>query len=48
MSNELSFGGVGSTRASHESNSNPTECSGQGNEEQHVEKEGDKAVGSKC
>jgi hypothetical protein len=44
MSDDLSFGGVGSTGASHESNSNPPECSGQGNEEQHAEKEGDKAV----
>jgi hypothetical protein len=33
MSDNLSFGRVGSARASHESESNPTECSGQGNEE---------------
>jgi hypothetical protein len=49
MSDDLSFGKVGSTGASHEFDSNPTECSGQGNEEQHAEKQdaekqGDKAV----
>jgi hypothetical protein len=44
MFDNLSFGGVGSTGASHESDSNPAECSGQGNEEQYAEKEGDKAV----
>jgi hypothetical protein len=44
MSDDLSFGGVGSAGASHGSNSNPAECSGQGHEEQHAEMEGDKAV----
>jgi hypothetical protein len=44
MSDDLSFGGVGSPGAPHGSDSNPAECSGQGHEEQHVEMEGDKAV----
>jgi hypothetical protein len=44
MSDDLSFGGVGSLGAPHGSDSNPTECSGQGHEEQHAEMEGDKAV----
>jgi hypothetical protein len=44
MFDNLSFGGVGSSGASHESDSNPTEYSGQGNEEQHAEKEGIKVV----
>jgi hypothetical protein len=44
MFDDLSFGGVGSTGASHESDSNPTECSGQGTKEQHAEMEGDKAI----
>jgi hypothetical protein len=44
MSDDLSFGGVGSVGASHESDSNPVECSGQGTEEQYAEMEGDKAV----
>jgi hypothetical protein len=44
MSDDLSFGGVGSPGAPHGSNSNPAECSGQGHEEQHAEMEGDKAV----
>jgi hypothetical protein len=44
MSDDLSFGGVGSAGALHGSDSNPAECSGQGNEEQHAEMEGDKAV----
>jgi hypothetical protein len=44
MSDDLSFDGVGSARASHESDSNPAECFGQGNEEQHAKMEGDKAV----
>jgi hypothetical protein len=33
MFDDLSFGGVGSTGASHESDSNPAECSGYGTEE---------------
>ena len=44
MFNNLSFGGVGSAGASHESNSNPVECSKQGNEEHHAKKEGDESV----
>ena len=44
MSNNLSFGGVGSAGAAYESDSNPRECSRQGNEEQHAEKEGDEVV----
>ena len=44
MSNDLSFGGVGYVKASHEPDSNPAKYSKQGNEEQHVEKEGDEAV----
>jgi hypothetical protein len=44
MSDDLSFGGVGSVGASHGSDSNPAECSKQGHEEQHAEMEGDKAV----
>jgi hypothetical protein len=44
MSDDLSFGGVGFSGASHESDSNPAECSGQGNEEPHAEMEGHKAV----
>jgi hypothetical protein len=44
MSDDLSFGGVGSAGAPHRSDSNPAECSGQGHEEQHAEMEGDKAV----
>jgi hypothetical protein len=44
MSDDLSFGGVGSARASHGSDSSPAECSRRGNEEQHAEMEGDKAV----
>ena len=44
MFDDLSFGGVGSTRTSYESDSNPTECSKQGNEDQHAEKEGDEAL----
>ena len=44
MSNDLSFGRVGSVRALHELDANPAECSGEGNEEQHAEKEGDEAV----
>jgi hypothetical protein len=38
MSNDLSFGGVESVGASHGSDSNPAECSGQGHEEQHADK----------
>jgi hypothetical protein len=45
MSDDLSFNGVSFSGASHESDSNPAECSGQGNEEQHAEMEGGKAVG---
>jgi hypothetical protein len=33
MSDNLSFGGVGCSAASHESDSNPAECFRQGNEE---------------
>jgi hypothetical protein len=44
MSDDLSFGGVGSLGAPHGSDSNPAEYSGQGHEEQHAEMEGDKAV----
>jgi hypothetical protein len=44
MSDDLSFGRVGSAGASYRSDSNPAECSGQGHEEQHAEMEGDKAV----
>ena len=44
MSNNLSFDGVGSARASHESDSNLAVSSREGNEEQHVEKEGDEAL----
>ena len=44
MSDDLSISGVGSAGASHDSDSIPVECSGQGIEEQHVEKEGDEAV----
>ena len=44
MSDNLSFGGVSSIGASHESDSNPAKCSGYGNEEQHAEKEGDEAL----
>jgi hypothetical protein len=44
MSDDLSFSGVGFSRASHESDSYPAECSGQGNEELYAEMEGDKAV----
>jgi hypothetical protein len=44
MSDNLSFGGVGSAGASHESDSNLADCSGQGTKEQHAEMEGDKAV----
>ena len=44
MSDDLSFGGIGSVGASYESNSNPLERSRQGNEEQHAQKEGDEAV----
>jgi hypothetical protein len=44
MSDDLSFCGVGFSRASHESHSNPAECSGQGNEEPHTKMEGHMAV----
>jgi hypothetical protein len=44
MCDDLSFGRVGSSGASHESDSNPAECSRQGNEEPHVEMEGHKAI----
>jgi hypothetical protein len=44
MSDNLSFGGVGSAGASHGSNSNPADCFGQGTKEQHAQMEGDKAV----
>jgi hypothetical protein len=44
ISDDLSFSGVGSVGASHEFDSNPAECSGQGTEEQHAEMEGDKTV----
>jgi hypothetical protein len=44
MSDDLSFSGVGFSRTSHESDSNPAECSRQGNEEQHAEMEGGKVV----
>ena len=44
ISDNFSFGGIGSARALHESDSNPAECSGQGNEEQHAKKEGDEAI----
>jgi hypothetical protein len=44
MSDDLSFGGVGSVGASHESDSTPADCSGQGIEEQHAKMEGNKAV----
>ena len=44
MFDDLSFGGVGSVGTSRESDANPTECSGQGNEEQHAEEEDDEAV----
>jgi hypothetical protein len=33
MSDDLSFGGIGSVGASHGFDSNPVECSGQGHEE---------------
>ena len=44
MSDNLSFSGVGFVGALRESDSNATECFGQGNEEHHAEKEGDEAV----
>ena len=44
MFNDLSFGGVGSVGALHDSDANPAECSGQGNEEQHAVEEGDEVV----
>jgi hypothetical protein len=44
MSDDLSFGGVGFSGASHEFDSNPVEYFGQGNEEPHAEMEGHKAV----
>ena len=44
MSNNLSFGGVGSPGASCESNSIIVEYSGQGIEEHHAQKEGDEAL----
>ena len=44
MSDNLSFGGVGSAGASRDLDANLAECSGHGYEEQHVEEEGDEAV----
>ena len=44
MSNDLSFSGVGFTRASRESDSIAMECSKQGNEEHHAEKESNEVV----
>ena len=44
MSDDLSFGGVASVGASHESDSNPAEYSRHGNDEQHAKKEGEEAV----
>ena len=44
MSDDLSFGGVGSVGASYGFNSIAARCSRQGNEEHHAEKEGDEVV----
>ena len=44
MFDDLSFSRVGFSGALYEVHSNPTECSGQGNEEPHAEMEGHKAV----
>jgi hypothetical protein len=46
MSDNLSFGGVGSVGAAHESASNLADCSGQGNEGQPAQMVGQKAVHS--
>jgi hypothetical protein len=46
MSDNLSFGGVGSTGATHESDSNLVDCSGQGNEGQPTQMVDQKAVHS--
>jgi hypothetical protein len=44
MFNHVSIDGVGSGRALYDPNSNPLQCSGQGNEELQADKEGDVAV----
>jgi hypothetical protein len=44
MSANLTLSGIGSTGASHESDSNPTHCSRHDNEEPHPKIEGHRAV----
>ena len=44
MFDDFSFSGISFSGTLHESDSNPAECSGQGNEEQHTELESSKAI----